>query len=282
MDPSAEWPQSRAAHSQPSELSEFAAQSSLKTLRIDWSEVEHLSGLEANELWVGNLWAGAHRLNVLRRSPLSFLCTELLIVVLAGMVSLPLGLLLVRNPASAGPEAARAAFPFAIALAVGTASLLLLRYRCMAKNRTRWRSLLAILDEIDRYHDSLKAFELLGQLQEIQTAAPIPPFSSSANDVSTTQVHLDPAICEALMVTRDSLVTGLLADRILRQQRTQGKGRFQRQLASRSRYSHLIEHLDQNLVTLMAFDVNQQVTEEAQLLQNALQISAAVRRNMTR
>ena len=265
---------SAAAHSlSPTQQ---ASQPCLKTLRIDWSEVERFCGLEANDLWVGSLWAGAYRLGALRRSPLSLIVTELLVIALAGMVSLPLGLLLVRNPAGASPDAARAAIPFVITVAIGMGTLLLLRYRQMAKNRKRWRSLLGILDEVERYHDTLKAIELLDQLQDIHPSSPISTFRPdvAVKDAHATQPSLDSATFEALALTRDSLVTGLMADRLLRQQQARPGGR--------ARYIDLLEHLDHNLATLTAFDANQQITEEAQLLEDALQISVAVRRSITR
>lgn len=273
MDPSAE---GYAAHSLSAIASESNFQPCLNNLRIDWSEVERFCGLEANDLWVGNLWAGAYRLGVLRRSPLSFIVTELLVIALAGMVSLPLGLLLLRNPAEASPDATRAAIPFVITIAIGMGTLLLLRYRQMAKNRKRWRSLLGILDEVERYHDTLKAIELLEQLQDIHPPGPISTLRSDvdAKDAYTTKASLDPATFEPLALTRDSLITGLMADRLLRQQQVRPGGR--------SRYIDLLEHLDHNLATLTAFDANQQVTEEAQLLEDALQISVAVRRSITR
>lgn len=265
MEPSQE---GLAAHSLVPATQLSADRSKLDHLRIDWSEVERLCGLEANDLWVGSLWAGAHRSGAFKRSPLSFIITELLVIALAGMVSLPLGLMLVRNPATTSPETARAAIPFAITVTTGMGLLLLLRYRCMAQNRKRWRSLLGILDEVDRYHDSLKALELLDQFQEITSP------SVSLNTAHTTQPNRDPATLEALALTKDSLVTGLLADRLLRQQQAKQGGR--------SRYIDLLEHLDQNLATLTAFDASQQVSEEAQLLHNALQISVAVRRTLNR
>ena len=268
-----------AAHSLPSPSTDHEGQPSLENLRIAWSEVERLCGLEANDLWVDSLWAGAYRPGALQRSPLSFIVTELLVIALAGMISLPLGLLLVRNPASADPGAARAAIPFVLTVATGMGTLLLLRYRRMAQNRKRWRSLLGILDEVDRYHETLKAVEILDQLQEIQPPGPISSFRSDlelqdVKDFQTTPPRLDSATLEALALTRDSLVTGLLADRLLRQQQFKQHGR--------SRYIDLLEHLDHNLATLTAFDARQQATEEAQLLQDALQISAAVRHNIAR
>lgn len=280
-----------AAHSLPRDSSGINArqssQAGLHSLRISGSEVEQLCGLEANDLWVGSLWAGAYRFGALGRSPLSFLVTELLVIALAAMVSLPLGLLLVRNPASADPAAARAAIPFVITVATGMVSLLLLRHRRMAWNRQRWRSLLGILDEIDRYHETLKAVAFLNQLQRIHPPGPINPVNPDINPgnvkpgIGLDNAHtthsdldptLDPATFEALALTRDSLVTGLLADRLLRQQ--------QSKQGNRSRYIDLLEHLDQNLATLTAFDASQQVTEAAQLLQDALQISVAVRHSL--
>lgn len=260
----------------PSVSCELDACPGLKRLWIGWSEVERLCGLEVNELWVGSLWAGAYRLGASRRSPLSFIFTELLVIALAAMVSLPLGLLLGRNPAGASPDAARAVLPFVITVAIAMGSLLLLRYRRLGQNRKRWRSLLGILDEMDRYHETLNAIALLDQLQEIHPLGPIPPLRPglACSDAEATSAQLDSATLEALTLTRDSLVTGLLADRLLRQQQLRQGGR--------SRYLDLLDHLDHNLATLTAFDASQRVTEEAQLLQNALQISVAVRRSITR
>jgi len=260
----------------------------LENLRIDEGEVERLCGLEVHGLWVGSLWAGTYRLGLLKRSPLSLLMTEFLVTALAGMVSLPLGLLLGRNPADAVPDAARVAMPFVITVAVATGALLLLRHGWLARNRRRWRSLLGILDEIDRYHEVLKVLELLDQIQTFAPPDPICPVGPDSAPLNTpthladpAPAHPEPAILEALELTRDSLVTGLLADRLLRQQLSLSGRGLRSQRGARSRYADLVDHLDQNLSSLTAFDVGQQLTEEAQLLRDALQISVAVRRSIT-
>ena len=274
--------------------------SSSSALLIRPHEIEQLCGLEVNDLWVGSLWAGAYRTGMWRRSPLALLGTELLVLALAAMVSLPLGLLLVRNHAGADLNTPRAALPFALTVAGGTAGLWLLRHRYMAKNQQRWRSLLAILDEVDRYHASLKAYDLLAQLQTIHGSSSTSRFEGRLNSqweasgdsgsaeesfslfmpAPHRESELDPAIDEALLLTRDSLTTGLMADQLLRKQQDSAKTLGRNRDGERARYSSLVEHLDQNLITLTAFDASQQVAEDAQLLQEALQISAAVRRNM--
>jgi len=236
----------------------------LEALRIDGDEVERLCGFEVNGLWVGSLWAGTYRLGLLRRSPFSLVMTELLVAALASMVSLPLGLLLGRHSAGATADAP-VALPFVVTVVVATGGLLLLRQGILVRNRQHWRSLLGILDEIDRYHEVLEVLKLFDQMQTFASPAPARP---------------EPAVLEALILARDSLVTGLTADRLLRQQLSGGGRRSQ--LGVRSRHTDLVNHLDQNLSSLTAFDVGQQLTEEAQLLRDALQISAAVRRSVTR
>lgn len=235
----------------------MAAAASGSGLGLSREEIERCCALEVNDLWVGSLWGGAYRLGAWRRSPLAMLLTELLVLATLGVFSLPVGLGVVRLLGLSG-SAQAAALPFSAAVAGTTLALSALRYAYLSHHRRRWRSLLHILEEVDRFQETLQAIELLDQLGGLQGDRPAPA--------------ADGATIQALSLTRDSLVTGLLADQLLRQQR-QRRGAL-------ARCIDLVEHLDQNLATLHAAEAQQQAVQSAVLLRDALQIGIAVRQSL--
>ena len=214
------------------------------------AELEGLCGLEVTSHWIGSPWAGAYRLGYLNRHLLlKTILLEGLLLGLSAIATLPLSLgAMLRLDGSAAV--------FGLVLAASTLTLLLLRQGLLRRNRGRWRSLLNLLEAVDRFHESLAAVELLRSLDHLNSAPP-----------SSLSPQLPPATLSSLLLTRDSLVTGLMTERLLRSHQP-----------ALSRCHELLYHLEDNWAELQRLDAARQVKGEE--LQEAMEISSSVRREL--
>jgi hypothetical protein len=105
-----------------------------------------------------------------------------------------------------------------------------------------------LLDEVDRYHDAIKAIDINDQL------------ATSAN--SQTSINDREKVVSALQLIREDLVRALKMERILRDNK--------KLLANHQ------ELLGNNLANLQALQVSQDASEYAQILNQSLQIAIDV------
>ena len=119
----------------------------------------------------------------------------------------------------------------------------------------QFRTLLHLLDEVDKYNEVVEAVNILDKLEAV-------------GNLQVKSLNRD-KILEALNVTRDSLVCGLMTEKILRGRR-----------GLLSRNYDLFNNIENNLTTLRTLEVNNQANEYGQLLNNALQIGMSVRKEM--
>ncbi len=105
-----------------------------------------------------------------------------------------------------------------------------------------------LLDEVDRYHDVIKAIDINDQL------------ATSAN--SQTSINDREKVISGLQLIREDLVRALKMERILRDNR--------KLLANNQ------ELLSNNLANLQALQVSQEASEYAQILNQSLQIAIDV------
>ena len=241
----------------------------LRRLMLSPQELERLCGFEVGELWVGSLWGGAYRSGAWQPEQWpKMLALEGLVLGMMFVLAVPVGLMALRFTGQAG-QGSGSALVFGVGVVIATVFLSVLRRGAMARKRRQLRSLLPILDEVDRFHDTLQAFELL---QELASLAP--PQGRTPRDVvqeralSADRLDLE-ALEEAFVLTRDSLVTGLMAESLLRQHQP-----------FLSRSDELLAHLEQNLITLHSLDLGHQAAEQAVLLRETLQISSSVRQTL--
>jgi hypothetical protein len=109
-----------------------------------------------------------------------------------------------------------------------------------------------LLDEVDRYHDVIKAIDINDQL------------AMSAN--SQTSINDREKVISALQLIREDLVRALKMERILRDNK--------KLLANHQ------ELLGNNLASLQALQVSQDASEYAQILNQSLQIAIDVQAEM--
>lgn len=224
-------------------------QPDLESLRITKPELENLTGLDIGSVFMG----GIIRPSALRslRRLVSLLVTELSMLLVTFIIGLGVGLVIVRSWPGFDSLA-----PLVLIVVSLTMTLAFvwhgyqwLRYKTLI-------SLAHLLDEVDRHNDIIQAVQVMDELE----AAQIMP-SGLPNRAE---------VLEALKATRESLISALMTERILRRHRQV----IQRQQA-------LFSSIETNLATLRSLTVNNQATEYQQFLQEALEIGLAVQREMT-
>jgi hypothetical protein len=171
----------------------------LDNLRITPREVDDLTGLDVGDLTMG--WA--YRLSLFR-SPQrlgSWLITQGLTLGVALVLWVPVTLLIGR---SLGDSAQTASVVKFLPMGGGIAIATTLTWNLVLLYRGKQRATLAhLLDEIDHFNEILTALDILRELQSVS--------SRSLSLQNPDQV------LEALHLTRENLVNGLITERILRQ-----------------------------------------------------------------
>lgn len=228
----------------------------LEALRITEKELERLTGLDISDLFIGGVIRGAYRASKLKnyRGLLSFCLTEVLVFALLVVLALPIGIALTRHLSDRMNELP--AILYFLKITLGIACL-----TAIAWNVSMWfkakqlKSLLHLLDDIDRYNQVIQAVIILEQLQGV-------------GNFKATEINQNELV-QALEITRDSLVSALMTEKILRHNR--------KLFASRD---ELLANLENNLTTLRALNVQNQAQEYSQLLNEALQIGLSVQKEV--
>lgn len=215
----------------------------LEDLRISTLEIERLSGLEVSDHLLNGFLIGTYRLPLNAPGRLLVVATtEPLVLGLLLMFATPIGLGLARGSTS---DLMVLGWIGAIALGLW----IVRQFRMWLKAR-HLRSLIRLLDEVDHYHQVLQAVDLFEQL-------------GGAEQTQTT-------ILEALNKARESLIAGLMTEKILRQNR-----------GLLSRRQALLDNIEQNLITLQAIELQHQAQTYSDILNQAVDISIRVQDEVT-
>jgi hypothetical protein len=219
----------------------------LDNLRISSQELDQLTGLDISPFSMG--WA--YRLGTLNQPQqfLAWLVNQLLTFGVALIFCVPITLLLGRWLLGIEQTAnALKLLPLGIAIAL---ALTLLWVSILLYRGKRLKTLGHLLDEIDHYNEMLAAIEIL---EELKTTNP-----------QFLALESNAGVLEALHLTRESLICGLMSERILR--------KHERFIARRY---DLFASIERNLTSLQALQVATQANEYGQLLQEALQVGSRV------
>lgn len=224
----------------------------LQNLRITEKEIEILSGLDVSEIFIGGVFGGVYRFSLFRHPSRVFLfcVTEILVTALTFAFTLPIGLFALRN--SSGTINDFSTIMKFLQVTLGLTIILIMGWNLyMIIKAKTLKTLMQLLDEIDNFHDVLQTVVILTQLEMVD--------NSSGNVMNSNDV------LEALELIRSSLISGLMAETILRKSR--------RLL---SRRNDLLANIENNLGTLQTLVIDKQTTEYGQILKEALQISVSV------
>lgn len=227
----------------------------LEELKILERELERLTGCDISTSFIGGVFGGTYRRAVFRDMGLFLnLCfTEAIVTVLVFIFSLPVGLLVIRNsPQSINQlsgmgQVLQPMLVITLLIMVAWNLFLWLKYR-------RLQALNYLLDEVDRYNEMLTAIQVLERLGAVNNEAGL-----SDRD----------QVLEALNLTRNSLICGLITEKILRDNR-----------GMLARRTDLLATIETNLATLRTLEICDRATEYGQLLNTALQIGVSVHREV--
>jgi hypothetical protein len=143
-------------------------------------------------------------------------------------------------------------------ITIAIAILLMISWNASMILRARsFKTLMRLLDEIDRFNELIRAVDVIDRL----------------DDVTPDSGHFENRleILNALNVTRDSLISGLMTEKILRENR-----------GLLSRRQDLLTHIETNLSTLSVMEVSDEASDYSRILNEALQIGTIVQREMIR
>ncbi|NEQ55787.1 MAG: hypothetical protein F6K11_37750 [Leptolyngbya sp. SIO3F4] len=222
----------------------------LDNLRITNRDLDELTGLDISDLSMG--WGT--RLSVFQRARLrwSWLINQALVLVVALMLWLPLCLIVGRNTGQG--------LSLFMGLGVVVAIATTVAYGGFGIYKGRQLKVLShLLDEVDRFNEMIKAVEILEELRQA--------------DHSSRHLSLDnpEAVKEALHLTRESLVCGLMSDKIMR--------KHQRFIARRH---ELFASIETNLSSLQTLQASEMAGDYGQLLNEALQVGTSVHQELRR
>jgi hypothetical protein len=222
----------------------------ITTFPITPRELEQLTGKDVSDQTIGGIIGGIYRPSARKTIQGQLACgaIELLVAGLVFVLSLPLGLPLLRHSNAGGIRV------FLVALGVMT-GVMLGRQLYMRFQHQRLRRLLPLLDAVDQFNAML------------QTLTIVEGFGATPTCSETDQQSLS----TALELTRENLVAALVTERLLRE----NQFLLDRQAA-------LLGHLATNLTILNTLEITQQAQEYQQAMHQAVMINAAVQREIAK
>ena len=219
----------------------------LDSLRITNRDLDELTGLDISDLSMG--WAT--RLSVFQHPRLrwAWLMNQGLVLTVALVLWLPASLVISRNLAQQ---------TVGMAIGIGGAIATTFAYGSYGIYKGQQLKILShLLDEVDRFNEMIKAVEILEELRQA--------------DHTSQRLSLEnpDTVKEALHLTRESLVCGLMSDQIMR--------KHQRFIARRH---ELFASIETNLSSLQALQAKEMAGDYGQLLNEALQVGTSVHQEL--
>lgn len=218
----------------------------LQALRLTAEDIEAQTGFTANRFFIGSLLGGVYRLSAWRQPQywLRILGIEIIMLAFISMLSMPIGLVALRDPAPRPTQRF-------IQITTTATTLMFSGWHLYLWHRTRTlRTLMCLLDDIDQYNQLVETVIILKGLTQVNQPAVAPDQT---------------LILAALQASRTSLVTALALETLIR--------RHQR-LFHRSQALWL--DLDQALITLKALELQEQAQDYQYVIDQALHISMSV------
>jgi len=230
-------------------------QSDLGALQITAQEIEDFVDLSPSN----TLALDAYRAFILKRPKqiLSVLLTELFALGLLLTFVMPVSFIALRNLGKLPEDTAGIIRIFTVILGLSVLSILLGNVY-LWKQCHKVKSLARLMDEVDKYNGVIQAITLVDELELVGNS------TTQLNHLSNRQ-----EVVEALKVTKESLISALRVERILRRHKSFIGGRYE-----------LLANLENNLNTLMSFEVSNQASEYGRLLNESLEIGMSVHKEV--
>jgi len=239
-------------------------------LRITDRELDTLTGLDISDTTMGwgyrqTAFSAARRLSLIAEQ---FLSLGVMII-----FCLPVTLLLARSISGDDVAAVWRWLPFGLVSAGGIAiTWFFYRWR----EGKRLITLSHLLDEIDRFNEMVAAVEILEELSAAKSRqsnlGQSSPSQSSLDQSSSNPTTLEnrEEVIEALHLTRESLVCGLMTENVMRKHQ---------QFISRKQ--EMFSSIERNLATLQQLRVGDEANEYSRLLNEAIQIGTSVHKELS-
>lgn len=228
--------------------------SDLGELRITAAEIEDVTDLSSSNIFA----LDAYRAFILRRpkAVISVVLTEIFALVLILILVMPVSFVVLRNSGKLPGDMMGITWSFTIILGFSVLGILIGNIY-LWRQAKQLKSLAKLLDEVERYNGTIQALTLIDELESVGH--------------STTQLHRFNAreVVEALTVIKESLVSALRVERILRKHESFIEGRYE-----------LLSNLENSLNTLMSFEMSDRASEYGRLLHESLQIGLSVHKEM--
>ncbi|MEO0868426.1 MAG: hypothetical protein AAFY17_08245 [Cyanobacteria bacterium J06642_11] len=223
----------------------------LDNLRITNRDLDELTGLDISDLSMGR----GTRLSVFQTPKLwwAWLFNQGLVLAVALVLWLPVCLVL-------GSKVSTLPLVVFTVVGMGGAISTTIAHGLYGIHQGRQLRVLShLLDEVDRFNEMIKAVEILEELRQA--------------DGSSKRLSLDNPedIKEALHLTRESLVCGLMSDKIMR--------KHQRFIARRH---ELFSSIETNLASLQQLQASELAGDYGELLNEALQVGTSVHQELRR
>ena len=229
--------------------------SDLGELRITAAEIEDVTDLSPSNIFA----IDAYRAFILRRpkAVISVVLTEIFALVLILILVMPVSFVVLRNSGKLPGDMMGITWSFTIILGFSVLGILIGNIY-LWRQAKQLKSLAKLLDEVERYNGTIQALTLIDELESVGH--------------STTQLHRFNAreeVVEALKVIKESLISALRVERIIRKHGKFSEGRYE-----------LLANLENNLNTLMSFEMSDRASEYGRLLNESLQIGLSVHKEM--
>ncbi len=232
----------------------------LDDLRITTDDLDTLTGLDISDTFMGR--AVRPSVFCIPKRLMSFVLSEIITLGLIVIFCLPASLVIAKSiPGFTDSTANTIQF---LQISFGISLVIFALWNGYGWFRSSALKMLAhLLDDVDKHNEIIDALQVLDELAAVQNTSA----QGVANPTSLLENRAD--VLQALSATRESLVCGLMTERVLR--------KHQRAMTRRH---DLFTNIETDLATLQRLQVDQAANDYGHLLNDALQIGLNVRREI--
>ncbi|NET83743.1 MAG: hypothetical protein F6J94_18005 [Moorea sp. SIO1F2] len=191
------------------------------------------------------------------KNMLSILLTEIFILGLSLILFLPPILIFMKNSGNLPEDQAGITGLFTILVGLFVSGIVIGNVY-LYKQGKRIKSLVRLMDQVDNYNGVIKAIDLAERIEAIEGSITEFKHSESRRKV-----------IESLAITKQSLVNALQVENLIRSHNNLIDSR-----------QVVLSNLDDNLATLMAFELSDETGEYGRLLNQSLQIGMSVHKEV--
>jgi len=231
--------------------------SDINNLQITNEDVESLVNLDISTTTAVDFYRAVIFRN--SRQVWSVLLTEVFVFILILVFVMPVSLMVLRNSGNLPEHQAGILALLAIIVVITILGLIVWNFYVW-KQAKKSSSLAKLMEELDKYNRVLQEIDLLTKLESVRNSK-----------TNFGQLEVQDELFKALKVTRESLISALQVEKIIRQ--------HQKLIGN----SHqLLVSLENNLAALMTFNTSNQSSEYGHLLDETLKIGLSTYKEVSK